>query len=101
MPATVQNNSISTGNKIALSIVGCVFLLIIGFCVYVLNKPVYCPAHNLAMTDTGKLIERPLMSGHTYKVYHCPQGHEWEVDQCPSCSEEGDSEFQRKQIDRR
>ena len=85
-------------NKIALYIVCGILALVVGFCVFFVVKPVYCPIHNVAMTDTGKFDEIPPLSGHTYKVYRCPEGHEIQIDQCPTCTHEGDRRFQEKEL---
>ena len=86
------------GNKVGSYIAIGILVLIIGLCAFCALKPVYCPIHNKAMTDTGKLEEIPPLSGHTYKVYRCPEGHEIQIDQCPSCTDEGDRRFQEKEL---
>jgi len=90
----------ANGNKIGCYFVIGILVLIIGLCVFRAVKPVYCPIHNVAMTDTGKLEEIPPLSGHTYEIYRCPEGHEIQIDQCPSCSEDGDRQFQQKELEK-
>ncbi|MDT4969834.1 MAG: hypothetical protein QOJ64_4571 [Acidobacteriota bacterium] len=84
--------------RATLFAIACFFVLAVGTCIVISSRPPECPIHKVAMTDTGRTEERPPLSGHLYRYYNCPQGHEWLVDECPSCTKQGDADFQQKEL---